>query len=141
MKILLVVLFLLPNLYGDSLQDKIDKLIPHLIAVESGGDLRAIGDNGKAKGQLQIWNINVMDVNRIYKTSYVHDDAFSYYKSIEMCVRYLTYWGNYAKTKKGVEPTLESLARQWNGGPNGFKRNATVSYWKKVKKSLSTKNK
>jgi hypothetical protein len=31
----------------------------------------------------------------------------------------------------------ETIARNWNGGPNGYKVNRTVKYWNKVKQQLN----
>ena len=41
------------------------KVIAALIAVESGGDWRAVGDGGKAVGGLQMWPVAVQEANRI----------------------------------------------------------------------------
>ena len=41
------------------------KVIAALIAVESGGDWRAVGDGGKAVGGLQMWPIAVAEANRL----------------------------------------------------------------------------
>jgi len=60
------------------------KLILAIIAVESGGDNNAIGDNGKAYGCLQIWSVYVEDANQFAGTSYTHLDAFDREKSIAM---------------------------------------------------------
>ena len=30
----------------------------------------------------------------------------------------------------------EIISRCWNGGPKGYKRKATLHYWKKVQKAL-----
>jgi hypothetical protein len=35
--------------------------------------------------------------------------------------------------KLGRKPTYQDYARIWNGGPNGYKRKATVKYWQKLK--------
>lgn len=111
-----------------------DRLIPALIAVESNGRDRAIGDNGRAKGALQIWQVVVTDVNRAYGTRYTHDDAFVRARAIEICKMYL---GIYCTQKRlGRTPTLEDAARIWNGGPNGYKKTATLAYWKKVSRFL-----
>ena len=31
----------------------------------------------------------------------------------------------------------EVIARNWNGGPNGYKTSRTVKYWNKVKQQLN----
>ena len=46
----------------------------------------------------------------------------------------LAYWDRYAIINRlGRTPTNEDLSRIHNGGPNGYKKNATVKYWNKVK--------
>jgi len=94
-------------------------------AVESSNGLTA-------KNQLQIRDICVQDVNRIYGTSYTMHDAYNLEKSKEIAILYLSYWGPKAKNN----PDYETLSRIWNGGPNGHKKKSTLKYWKKVKKEL-----
>ena len=52
----------------------IDRLLPALSKVESNGNPRAVGDSGKAYGELQIWSVVVQDVNRTHGTRYTHRD-------------------------------------------------------------------
>ena len=107
-----------------------DRLIDALVKVESNGDSRAIGDNGKALGVLQIWSVVVEDVNQVSRIKYTHADAFDPAKARAICRAYLA---RYCTAKRlGREPTDEDFARVWNGGPNGHKKAATKSYWKKV---------
>lgn len=133
---LLTILLVLTSQLSADLLERIDTIIPALIDVESAGQLNVIGDNGKAWGQLQIWEIVVDDVNRIYKTNYKHEVALTYYGSIEICLLYLHYWGNHYEKKTGKEASYEVLAKIWNGGPTGYKKDATVEYWKRVKPLL-----
>ena len=106
------------------------QLLAALIAVESGGDCRAVGDQCRSIGILQISRGVVEDVNRIYGTHYVWpDDCYNRKKSVEVCVAYLTHYG-------GKSKSLEKSARQWCGGPQGHRKAATRAYWIKVKKHL-----
>lgn len=107
------------------------ELIMILIMVESGGNNLAVGDNGLALGCLQIHQCVIDDVNRIYGTSYVHEDAYDRDKSIDICYKYLSYWGT--EKRLGRKPTLMDMSLIWNGGPNGWKRGPTDPYWLKVK--------
>ncbi len=110
------------------------KLILAIIAVESGSDNNAIGDNGKAYGCLQIWSVYVEDANQFAGTSYTHLDAFDREKSIAM---FTAYMSRYATEKRiGHTPTAEDIARIHNGGPNGYRKVATDAYWAKVKAEL-----
>jgi hypothetical protein len=135
MRLIVILLFTIYPCLAN-INENIDNLIPALIKIESGGDLNAIGDNGKAFGQLQIWEIVIKDVNRVYKTNYKHKDAFYYYNSIEICVLYLNFWGKNYKRKTGNDPSLEVLSKIWNGGPFGYKKKSTNKYWIKVKNLL-----
>ena len=117
------------------------KLIDALIMVESGGDNNAIGDNGKAKGCLQIHDCVVQDINNNYGCSYIHDDCFSRGKSVALCRMYLSLWGDEYERITGEQPSDEVLARIWNGGPRGWQKQSTVPYWNKVKFILKGKAK
>ena len=132
-------------------------LIPALIQVESGGDVNAIGDGGKAVGCLQIHEIMVDDVERIKpkvfytKYKFKYSDRNEEWKSVYMCEIYLKYYyRKYVAWYKSKKPTevffhpsplnvYEVCARLWNGGYEGLKRNpyATSDYWEKVKKELN----
>lgn len=109
-------------------------LIDALVAVESGGRADAVGDNGKALGILQIWEIVVRDVNQIYGTKYKWRDALDPLKSKVICTQYLKHYGRPQLIGK-MDP-YEANARIWNGGPNGHHKASTVPYWNKVKKHL-----
>jgi hypothetical protein len=114
----------------------IPALLKALETVESNGRPDVVGDNGNAKGILQIWNSVIQDVNRVYKTKYVHDDAFKPDKARDIARKYLHYYGYRYSRNTGNPPTYEVLARIWNGGPKGYKKNSTLKYWDKVQKEL-----
>jgi hypothetical protein len=113
-------------------------LIAALIEVESGGNDRAVGDGGLAVGCLQIHEITVRDVNRILRhpkgEGFSPEARFSRQHAVDMCRTYLAHYANAARI--GREPTLEDMARIWNGGPDGWKKPATAKYWAKVKRAL-----
>ena len=112
----------------------LDRLIPALEQVESKGDPKAVGDKGKAFGILQIWEVVIIDVNRAKGTSYTHEDAFDPEKARAICRAYLSIYCT--ERRLGRKPTMEDAARIWNGGPNGFKKAATIGYWAKVQREL-----
>ena len=119
-------------------QPDFDTLIEALIIQESNGDDNAIGDNGKALGCLQIWEVVVKDANNFFKQNYTHQDMFNRKKAKNVCRMYLIQWGkNYTKVTK-KQPTEEVLARIWNGGPKGYEKKATLKYWSSVQKILQT---
>lgn len=113
-------------------------LIEALIEVESLGNDSAIGDRHlvgeEAVGALQIRPIMVREVNRILKLKgskvrYKRKDRFSRDKSIEMFL----IW----KEFHHKDSDFEKIARNWNGGPNGYKKSRTEHYWAKVEAQLN----
>lgn len=110
----------------------LDRLIPALIQVESGGDDFAINYREEAVGCLQITRAVVADFNARHKNErYEHHDMFERAKAVRVARWYLTYWG----TRNQVlgPPSSEKLARIWNGGPTGHHKSTTDTYWEKVK--------
>ena len=105
-----------------------DSLIDAIIHVESRGDSMAYNAKEDAVGVLQIRPIMMREVNRLLKENkYTLDDRWSKSKSIEMF--------NVIK-QHTLNPTNERLARNWNGGWNGYKKKSTLKYWQKVKTQL-----
>jgi hypothetical protein len=103
-----------------------------IVAVESGGNVNAIGDRGKAVGPAQMWEITVRDVNRIAKTHYSLDDRRDISKCAEMFQIYTDHYGK----KYGWPVSDEVRAKVWNGGPSGPNKPQTEKYWQKVKARL-----
>ena len=93
-------------------------LLAALLAVESGGNDHAIGDNGRAIGALQIHAAVVADVNRHHGTHYTHAGMVRRVDAVAVATLYL---GTYATRERIGRPvTDEDRARIWNGGPNGL---------------------
>ena len=114
-------------------------LVSALILVESRGNDSAIGDRhlvgNEAVGALQIRPIMVREVNRILKIQksdkrFKLSDRFDREKTIEMFM----IWKNFHHK----DSDFETIARNWNGGPRGYKRKSTLRYWNKVQKELDT---
>lgn len=104
-------------------------LLTALRAVESSNGLTA-------HNQYQIRDCCVQDVNRIYGTTYTMHDAYDRRRSEEIALLYLDYWGReYQKAVKKA-PDYEVYARIWNGGPDGWKKESTKPYWKKVRRQI-----
>jgi hypothetical protein len=116
----------------------LDRLIAALIQVESNGNDRAVGDRHlreMAYGPLQIRRPCVEDVNRRYRTNFKAQDALGNRElSVWICRTYILSYAT--KKQLGREPTLEDMARIWNGGPAGWKRESTIKYWKKVQRLM-----
>ena len=132
-KLLILLLFIINDIYAYDVYDAIKE-------VESGGDCKAIGDNGKAVGAYQIHEIYVKDANRISGKSYTLEDRYDEKKSLEMVKIVTTYYGNYYKKKTGKEVTPEIIARIHNGGTLGWNKSSNISYWNKVKSKLIERN-
>lgn len=117
-------------------------LVPLLIHVESDGDNTAIGDNGKARGCLQIHRAYWIDGCEELKVDWDYKaGSFDREKSIAVVKGYMRRYGRRYKRMTGKEPSLEVLARMHNGGLHGWEqqekykklyKNTTV-YWGKVK--------
>ena len=108
-----------------------------MIQLESSGDELARGQDGEY-GCLQITQACIEDVNRIYKLEdtseeYFIWDAGKVKVSKEICKKYLSYWGSkYEQEAKALgQSTFETYARIWNGGPRGYKKEATEKYWER----------
>lgn len=109
-----------------------DNLIEAIIYVESRGDTLAHNISEDAVGCLQIRPIMVREVNRLLAKNdipkvYTLAERWNKAKSIEMF--------NVIKDNT-INPTNEKLARNWNGGWNGYKKQSTLKYWYKVKEQL-----
>lgn len=99
--------------------------------VESSGRTGPIlGDGGAALGPLQIHRACWQDANLPGKYEDCADLEYS--KRV-----FRAYMSRYATSRRiGRAVTDEDRARIWNGGPNGYKKSATVKYWNKVKGHL-----
>jgi hypothetical protein len=117
--------------------DHTDYLLEALIQVESRGDENAVGDKHLSRpsvGVLQLRPIMVREVNRILKKhkvkkKYTLEDRYSKEKSIEM----FYIWQSFHH----LNDSDEVIARCWNGGPRGWKRNSTLHYWDKVQNEIN----
>ncbi len=112
------------------------KLLEALVQVESRGNDFAIGDrhmHEKAYGPLQIRKPCIDDVNRRCGTKLKVEDLLGNRSlSLWVCQKYIEMYAT--RERLGREPCLEDMARIWNGGPTGWRRESTIPYWKKVQK-------
>jgi len=116
-----------PTLYTNQVKTLVDALI----LVESSGNPRAYNKKERACGCLQIRPIMLREVNRILRKQKVDrrftlEDRWNCGLSEEM----FYIWVNYHH----LNSSDEKIARNWNGGPRGFKKKQTQDYWAKVKK-------
>ena len=119
------------NLINGKLDNR-EELITAMAWVESGGNPATIGDINlpmPSVGLLQIRPIMVREVNRILRKrgldkKFKNSDRKSADKSIEM----FNIWAD----AYHLNSSYEKIARNWNGGPKGYKKIATSHYWTKV---------
>ena len=96
----------------------IDSVIDNLIQTESGGRIKAIGDNGRAEGILQMWKIAVDNANAIsikkgYSYRFTYSDRLDPVKSKLMCKITLIEMIERYKINKGRLPNEYELAHTW----------------------------
>ena len=112
-------------------QKNITTLVDALIMVESNGNPNAYCKKEKAVGCLQIRPIMLREVNRILRKQkstkrFSLEDRWDCGLSEEM----FYIWRNYHHE----DSSDEVIARNWNGGPRGYKKQSTTHYWQKVQK-------
>ncbi len=106
-----------------------NSLVDAVMYVESRNNPNAWNKREDACGVLQIRPIMIKDVNRILKRNqYTLNDRWNKTKSIEIFYIIQEYYS--------PNGTPERIARVWNGGPNGYKKQQTLAYWHKVKQQL-----
>ena len=129
--------YCLPNIEQEITKPVPDStLVYALIMVESRGKDSCVGDKHliiPSIGCLQIRPIMVREVNRILKKQkdtlrFKYKDRWSRKKSIQM----FYIWKDFHH----LNSSDEKIARNWNGGPKGYKRKRTLQYWQKVQKEL-----
>mgnify|MGYP000250331273 FL=1 len=112
--------------------NKVKTLVDALILIESSGNPKAFNKKEKACGCLQIRPIMLREVNRILRKQnndkrFTKEDRWSCGLSQEM----FYIWRNYHHENSSDE----IIARNWNGGPRGYKKQSTEHYWNKVQKA------
>jgi len=128
---LALTLLALPQLTPEQTQ-----LVNALIQVESNGKDDAVGDNGNAIGCLQIWKIYHTDAIERSNIGGVYRDCFKRKYAIRV---FDAYMRRYAREAWTGTLDAEKVARIHNGGPKGYKKEATIKYWKKVEILLDAK--
>ena len=103
-----------------------------LMQVETG-NRPLVGDNGRALGPLQVHAGAVQDVNRAFGTRYRHADMMDRAASVAVLDRYLWLYAQPRRLGRAV--TNEDRARIWNGGPDGWRRAATLPYLERVRRA------
>jgi len=102
--------------------------------VETGGRVgKILGDNGKALGPLQIHKVCWQDAVEFDKSL---SGAYSDCERLDYSIKIMTAYLNRYARKAIVSNDYETLARVWNGGPNGTAKSATITYWHKVRANM-----
>tara|TARA_R110000787_G_scaffold24829_2_gene69954 strand:- start:271 stop:627 length:357 start_codon:yes stop_codon:yes gene_type:complete len=109
-------------------------LILAIMLVESNANIDAVGDNGTAHGCFQLTKAYIQDAAEHAKENWSVDDAYSYEKSRMIFTSYMHRYATPERLGRAVTP--QDIARIHNGGPNGWKKESTEKYWKKVKDIL-----
>ena len=112
--------------------NKVKTLVDALILIESSGNPKAFNKKENACGCLQIRPIMLREVNRILRKQnndkrFTKEDRWSCGLSQEM----FYIWRDYHHK----DSSDEVIARNWNGGPRGYKKQSTEHYWNKVQKT------
>lgn len=112
---------------------------------ESGDDPTKINEEEGAWGVAQIRQVMVDECNRIIALDgditpllrpFEHSDAFEVKDSFMMFCIHSWHHGREYKEDICREPTIETIVRMWNGGPDGWNESSTLHHWGKVKKFL-----
>jgi hypothetical protein len=106
-----------------------DRIFRAIVQVESGGNLKAVGDNGQAIGPAQIHMAYVRDAQDV-DPGITPDMRWTLEGSKRIMRAYMI-------RHKVPLTNAEMVARVHNGGPQGYLKPATLVYWKKVKNALN----
>ena len=130
----IVSLFFVSSSFGIS-EKELTRVLQAIRIVESNNTPSAVGDGGNAIGVYQIWESYWKDATEFSNLGGKYRDCFvpEYADRIVRC-----YMKRYATPRRlGREATMQDIARIHNGGPNGYKKQATLKYWEKVEKILN----
>lgn len=105
------------------------QLFAAIAEVESG--------NGRTSDNVyQIQRVYLDDFWRIYGCNFADEVATDRHASEQVMLAYWEYYGEQYARRTGRQPKAEVLARIHNGGPNGWRKDSTLEYWRKVKAAI-----
>jgi hypothetical protein len=107
---------------------KLDELLDAIAKVESQSDPDAVGDSGRAIGSYQIHKRYWADGTRILGVDWSYQEAKDPAKARAVVRAYLMHYGR--------NRTLLEKARIHNGGPRGYRKDATLAYARKIARIL-----
>lgn len=114
-----------------------DSVLRAIRTVESNNDPSAVGDGGKAIGVYQVWRPYWQDA--IEKQPWIggtYQDCFDPSYSDRIVRAYMSRYATQRRLGRNV--TQEDIARIHNGGPNGYRKDATLKYWHKVQREMES---
>jgi len=114
--------------------DWLDATVEKIWQAESSGRLACPdGDGGLSHGPLQIQQGVLDDINSHYGTDYTTADTQSIETAKHIAKLYITRW---------VERHKEEIAcRIFNGGPRGWRKKSTDTYWNDIRRQNEKANK
>ena len=113
------------------------EVIKTLCLVESDNNPKAIGDNGRAVGELQIHPIMVKECNRLLRRNeFTLKDRFNAKRSKYMATVFLSSQISRHKKYKGTYPDELTLANSWNKGSIFSSQNLKYRVRYKLKKEI-----
>jgi Destabilase len=111
----------------------LDAILAAIRSTESGGRAQegrdAIGDGGRALGPYQIHRAYFVDSGVEGRYEQCRDEGFSR-------VVVIAYWKRWCPEAL-EQRDAEVLARIHNGGPNGARKDNTLTYWRRVERRLA----
>lgn len=122
------IIYLTDTVYVDTCDSEFIRKIGYL---ESGNTDSAKSQHGY--GRFQIYNICVKGSGLHDLLGYSHNDMFNKEKSVHVFWATMGIFCHTYAQKHGKYPSYEDLARMWCGGPEGYKKNATLNYLHKFK--------
>lgn len=123
-----VTAFLLVCQAATSANDPFPAVLKAMIYVESRGDPLAVGDGGRAIGVLQIHKDYWRDATGFLGVDWPYSDARD---PVKAAAAVRAYCEHYAKAYNRPW-TAETISRIHNGGPLGWKKRATIRYYRKI---------
>jgi hypothetical protein len=125
-----IIIYLTDTVYVDTCDSEFIRKIGQ---IETGNTDSLTEINGHGKGRFQIYNICVKGSGLTDLLGYSHNDMFNAEKSKHVFWATMGIFCHTYAQKHGHYPTYEQLARMWCGGPEGYKKNATLNYLHKFK--------
>ena len=109
-----------------------------LMTVESGGNIHAVGDDGKAIGLYQIHAEYFQDASEHLCRNHPEVDLvypYAAFNAVSSAYLVKAYMARYATEERIGRPvTVEDICRIHNGGPNGYKKSSTDATGRSARK-------